>query len=117
MSPNAVPAPRRFDTDTGLPGAGLPHDRLSRIAARRAFVDLKHNFMHAVAQVDDERGRWLREQVRRAHEPEDLLLLRGHVFACLAGPDDHLTAAAARPAPQPRLAVPRQRAAQRLHGF
>ena len=60
-------------------------------AARRAFVDLKHSFMLAVAQVDEERGRWLREQVRRAHQPEDLLLLRGHVFACLTGTDDHLT--------------------------
>ncbi|MDH5339198.1 MAG: hypothetical protein OEW22_05440 [Rubrivivax sp.] len=88
MSPDASPSPRRFAVDTGLPGSGLPHDRLARIAARRAFVDLKLSFMHAVDQLDEEHGRWLRDQVRRAHQPEDLLLLRGHVFACLTGTDD-----------------------------
>lgn len=71
----------------GLPGAGLPNDRLARVAARRAFVDLKQDFIHAVAALEDERGEWLRGQVRRAEEPEDLLMLRGHVFACLAGRD------------------------------
>lgn len=80
--------PRRFLHQHGLPGAGLPGDRLARLAARRVFVGLKQDFMAAVASLDDERGRWLREQVRRAEEPEDLLLLRGHVFASLAGDDD-----------------------------
>lgn len=84
-------APRHFVhaglQGRGLPGAGLPHDRLARLAARRAFVDLKQDFMHAVAALDDERGRWLQTQVRQAEEPEDLLLLRGHVFACLSGAD------------------------------
>jgi hypothetical protein len=79
-------APRRFG-HAGLPGAGLPHDRLARLAARRAFVGLKQDFMHAVAALDDERGSWLRDQVRKAEQPEDLLLLRGHVFACLSGGD------------------------------
>lgn len=80
-------APRHFVADGGLPGAGLPNDRLARMAARRVFVDLKQNFMHAVAALDDDRGRWLRDQVRQAEEPEDLLLLRGHVFASLSGLD------------------------------
>lgn len=84
-------APRHFVhagmTGRGLPGAGLPSDRLARLAARRAFVDLKQDFMHAVAALEDERGRWLRDQVRKAEEPEDLLLLRGHVFASLSGTD------------------------------
>lgn len=84
-------APRHFVhagmPGRGLPGAGLPNDRLARMAARRAFVDLKQDFMHAVAALDDERGRWLCLQVRRAEQPEDLLLLRGHVFASLAGAD------------------------------
>lgn len=80
-------APRHFTMHAGLPGAGMPHDRLARIAARRAFVGLKQDFMHAVAALDDERGRWLRNQVRKAEEPEDLLLLRGHVFASLSGQD------------------------------
>jgi hypothetical protein len=82
-----TPAPRHFVHAGGLPGAGLPHDRLARLAARRAFVDLKLDFMHAVAALDGERGLWLQTQVRRAEEPEDLLLLRGHVFASLAGAD------------------------------
>jgi hypothetical protein len=81
-------APRHFLHQAGLPGAGLPNDRLARLAARRVFVGLKNDFMLAVAHLDDERGRWLREQVRRAEEAEDLLLLRGHVFASLAGADD-----------------------------
>lgn len=81
-------APRHFvQAGHALPGAGLPSDRLARIAARRAFVDLKHDFMHAVAALGDDRGRWLQVQVRKAEEPEDLLLLRGHVFASLAGSD------------------------------
>lgn len=87
MSPDHV-APRHFLSHAGLPGAGLPNDRLARLAARRVFVGLKNDFLLAVAHLDDERGRWLREQVRRAEEPEDLLLLRGHVFASLAGADD-----------------------------
>ena len=88
---NTMHAPRHFvqaGNGTGLPGAGLPNDRLARIAARRAFVDLKQDFIHAVAALTDERGRWLREQVRAAEEPEDLLLLRGHVFASLSGADE-----------------------------
>lgn len=88
-------APRHFVNAgmpwRGLPGAGMPGDRLARIASRRAFVDLKQDFMHAVAALHDERGSWLRDQVRRAEEPEDLLLLRGHVFASLSGHDAGLT--------------------------
>ncbi|GAB4036720.1 MAG: hypothetical protein Fur0014_03620 [Rubrivivax sp.] len=83
-------APRHFTMHAGdgaLPGVGMPNDRLARIAARRAFVGLKQDFMHAVAVLDDERGLWLRNQVRKAEEPEDLLLLRGHVFASLSGQD------------------------------
>lgn len=83
-------APRHFTMHAGhgtLPGVGMPGDRMARIAARRAFVGLKQDFMHAVAALDDERGQWLRDQVRKAEEPEDLLLLRGHVFASLSGQD------------------------------
>lgn len=84
MNPSCTP---RHFVHAGLPGVGLPNDRLARLAARRVFVDLKQDFMHAVAALDDARGRWLRDQVRKAEEPEDLLLLRGHVFASLAGGD------------------------------
>lgn len=66
-----------------LPGPGLPQDRHARIAARRAFVGLKHQFMAATGTLDGMRGDWLRHQVRQAHEPGDLWLLRGAVFAAL----------------------------------
>jgi hypothetical protein len=84
----AAAAPRHFVAIAGLPGAGLPHDRLARIAARQAFVALKRDFLRAVAQCDDAQGRWLLPQVRNAQTPEDLLLLRGAVFDCLSGSDE-----------------------------
>ena len=66
-----------------LPGPGLPQDRHARIAARRAFVEMKQRFMVAVEPLDGLRGDWLRHQVRQSHEPVDLWLLRGAVFAAL----------------------------------
>jgi hypothetical protein len=80
-------APRHFMPSPGLPGAGLPHDRMARVAARQAFVVLKATFMHAVEDLDGDEGDWLRRQVRSAEEPSDLWLLRAPVFAALAGVD------------------------------
>lgn len=71
-----------------LPGPGLPQERHARIAARRSFVELKNRFMAAVDALDGMRGDWLRYQVRQAHEPVDLWLLRGAVFAALDARDD-----------------------------
>ncbi len=68
-----------------MPGAGLPGDRGARLAARRAFVDLKLSFLQALqgaAGVD-----WLAAQVRAAEEPVDLWLLRAPMFAALSGTD------------------------------
>lgn len=53
------------------------------MAARRAFVDLKLTFLHALAGAAD--VDWLCAQVRAAEEPVDLWLLRAPVFAALAG--------------------------------
>lgn len=82
-----TPAPRQFVAPHPpvpmLPGPGLPHDRHARIAARRAFVGLKQQFMAAVDSLDGMRGDWLRHQVRQAHEPVDLWLLRGAVYSAL----------------------------------
>ncbi len=64
---------------------GMPQDRRARLAARRAFVDLKHDFMMATAGLPGARGEWLRESVRRAEEPYRLWLLRNSVFAALGG--------------------------------
>jgi hypothetical protein len=80
--------PRCYVAQPGLPGAGLPHDRLARLAARQAFVDLKRDFLQAVDRIGDPRSGWLRAQVRAAETPEDLLMLRGPVFECLAGSDE-----------------------------
>jgi hypothetical protein len=62
---------------------GLPADRAARLAARKAFVEMKHIFMRAVAPLPTGKGSWLREQVRAASEPTDLWLLRGAVLAAL----------------------------------
>jgi hypothetical protein len=68
-------------------GAGLPGDRVARLAARRAFVDLKQTYLLALDEVPEGQALWLRVQVRAAEEPVDLWLLRGPVFAALAGAD------------------------------
>ncbi len=70
-----------------LPDPGLPQDRHARIAARRTFVGLKQQFMAAVETLDGMRGDWLRHQVRQAHAPVDLWMLRGAVFDALETQD------------------------------
>jgi hypothetical protein len=95
MSPALHAAPPRHDlsgpptASATLPDAGLPQDRQARIAARRAFVELKQRFMAAVASLDGMRGDWLRYQVRQAHEPVDLWLLRSAVFDALERHDHY----------------------------
>lgn len=79
-------APRQFMPMGGLPGAGLPGDRMAQMAARRAFVALKLSFIEAVADLPEAQGDWLRHQVRGAEEPTDLWLLRTLVFKALSGP-------------------------------
>jgi hypothetical protein len=71
-----------------LPGPGLPQDRHARIAARRHFVAMKQQFMAAIDRLDGLRGDWLRHQVRQSHEPIDLWMLRGAVFAALGLHDE-----------------------------
>jgi hypothetical protein len=72
-----------------LPEPGLPQDRHARIAARRTFVGLKQQFMAAIESLDGMRGDWLRRQVRQAHAPVDLWMLRGAVFAALETQDEY----------------------------
>lgn len=79
-------SPRHFVASPALPGVGLPHDRMARMAARQAFVELKRDFIAAVASLPAPRGDWLRLQVRSAEEPTDLWLLRAPVFEALTGP-------------------------------
>jgi hypothetical protein len=82
-----------FDTQ---PGHGLPQDREARLAARRAFVDMKLLFLRATAPLEDRKGQWLRLQVRQANDPMDLWLLRGPVLRALSAPRPGL----GRPSPQ-----------------
>ncbi len=72
----------------GLPGAGMPQDRMARLAARRVFVDLKADFIAAVAYLGGAQGDWLRAQVRAAEEPVDLWLLRAAVMQALSQRDE-----------------------------
>lgn len=65
------------------PAAGMPADRLARIAARRAFVALKLSFLHVIDGLDGQGE--LKARVREAEEPIELWALRAPVFAALTG--------------------------------
>lgn len=66
------------------PKAGLPHERLARIAARRAFVEMKQSYMDAVADIAGATAPLLQHKVRRASEPWELWSLRAVILASLA---------------------------------
>mgnify|MGYP001810742226 CR=1 FL=1 len=51
--------------------SGLPGDRQAHAAARRAFVDLKRTFMHALEPVPG--VDWLKAQVRAVLQQAELL--------------------------------------------
>lgn len=81
--------PRNY-TVAGLRGSGTA-EQVSRLSARKAFVDTKLVFMQVLAQIDrnDAGVEWLRKQVRSAQMPEDLWLLRSAVFDALRGDTHH----------------------------
>ena len=58
------------------PGFGLPEDQLSRIAARRAFVEMKASFISAASDVEGAIGALLQRQVRCADDAAQLGRLR-----------------------------------------
>jgi hypothetical protein len=62
---------------------GLDAQRLARIAARRAFVEMKQAFMRAAADVDGPVGELLQRKTRLAAEPTDLWRLRAALLASL----------------------------------
>ena len=76
-----------FPADIDLAAPGLPADRDARVAARRAFVEMKHLFVRAVENLEHRKGAWLRAQVRAAEDPLDLWLLRGPLLATLREDD------------------------------
>ncbi len=90
-----APAPRHFTAEQTLPSIGaasfgMPGERQARVAARRAFVELKQVFLLAVADLTDPHAGWLRSQVRGAEEPVDLWMLRAPLFAALVGADPEM---------------------------
>jgi hypothetical protein len=81
VSPPAAPVPA---TDPGDPG--MPQERAARVAARRAFVDLKLTYLEALNSLGEAvPADWLRLQVTHAEDPVDLWLLRAPMFAALSG--------------------------------
>lgn len=79
--------PRHHLARSVLAGAGMPDDRQARIAARRAFVNLKQTYLLAIEALPGPRADWLRYQIRHAAEPADLWLLRAAVFDALPRQD------------------------------
>lgn len=77
--------PRHHLARAALAGVGMPDDRQARIAARRAFVNLKLTYLAAVETLPGPRADWLRFQIRHAADPADLWLLRSAVFDALPG--------------------------------
>jgi hypothetical protein len=63
--------------------AGLPQDRAARIAARRAFVEMKQLFLRAAEDLSGHKGAWLGRRIRAAADADDLVLLRAPLVAAL----------------------------------
>jgi hypothetical protein len=62
---------------------GLPQDRATRIAARRAFVEMKQLFLSAADDLPGHKGAWLARRIRAAADADDLLNLRVGLVAAL----------------------------------
>jgi hypothetical protein len=80
---SGLAGPRYHPSRASLTGVGLPGDRMARMAARRAFLDLRATYLQAIEPLPGPRADWLRNQVRRAQEPADLWMLRAAVFEAL----------------------------------
>ena len=70
-----------------VPAGGLPQERVARIAARRAFVEMKQAYMDATSDIAGATAALLQHKVRRASEPWELWSLRAVILASL--PADH----------------------------
>ena len=87
MNPTQNPAPAErpgsFSIMAPSLGAGLPQERLARIAARRAFVEMKQSYMSAASDIASDTAPLLLHKVRRASEPWELWSLRAVILASL----------------------------------
>jgi hypothetical protein len=61
----------------------LADERLTRLAARRAFVEMKQVFIRAASDVDGLVGELLQQRVRAANDPMALWRLRTVLMAAL----------------------------------
>jgi hypothetical protein len=81
--------PLELDLELDLPdldaatATGLPQDRAARIAARRAFVEMKQLFLRAADDLPGHKGAWLGRRIRAAADADDLLQLRALLVAAL----------------------------------
>ena len=80
---NPLAGPRHHPSRASLTGVGMPGDRMARMAARRAFLDLRQTYLQSIELLPGPRADWLRNQVRGAQEPADLWMLRAAVFEAL----------------------------------
>lgn len=73
-----------FNRAAALHGHSLPEEaRMARVAARKAFVEMKQSFMRAAAEVEGEQGRELQLQIRQATEVTELWRVRRALFLAL----------------------------------
>lgn len=77
------PHTHSFEQIAATHGFGMPDDRLARMAARRAFVEMKQVFIRAAADVTGDVGEMLQQRVRTANEPVELWRLRAVLLASL----------------------------------
>ena len=63
--------------------ASVSDERLARVASRRAFVEMKQQFIRTAALVRGANGPLLQREVRLATELSDLWRLRDSLFAHL----------------------------------
>jgi hypothetical protein len=88
MNPAASTAPYptpdpAFRHDAVWHVSGTPQERLARVAARRAFVEMKQCFLDAAADFTGSQAVWLRHQLRQAPDVQALWQLHRAVFAAL----------------------------------
>ncbi|MFM8901673.1 MAG: hypothetical protein ACKOF9_17295 [Burkholderiales bacterium] len=62
---------------------GMPGERLARVAARRAFVEMKLRFMQAAKDVPGPRGERLAGKIRSSTQAVELWRLRDELFDAL----------------------------------
>lgn len=88
---NSALADLGFDPAAPLRAFGdLPQERLARVAARRAFVEMKQGFMQAAAGLRGASAALLQRQLRIAGDIGELLELSDTLLAVLpAGGEAH----------------------------